>query len=55
MATMAGKLAAEVLAGQAGRWDAMAALPSPRFPGGRRLRSPLLVAAMLWFSLRDRL
>jgi gamma-glutamylputrescine oxidase len=33
----------------------MARVPTPRFPGGVTLRQPLLVAAMLWFSLRDRL
>lgn len=54
-ATLAGKLAAEVLAGQAGRWDMMAEVPTPRFPGGAMLRSPLLVAGMLWYALRDRL
>jgi len=32
----------------------MARVPSSRFPGGAALRSPLLVLAMLWFSLRDR-
>ena len=54
LATLGGKLAAEVLAGQAGRFDLMASLPSPRFPGGASFRSPLLVLAMLWYSLRDR-
>ena len=54
-ATLAGKLAAEVLAGQAGRWDMMAEVPTPRFPGGAMLRAPLLVAGMLWYALRDRL
>jgi gamma-glutamylputrescine oxidase len=55
MATLGGKLAAEAIAGQAERFDILARLPSPRFPGGVMLRWPLLVAAMLWFSLRDRL
>ena len=55
IATLGGKLLAEAIAGQAERFDLMAALPSPRFPGGAALRTPLLVAAMLWFSLRDRL
>lgn len=52
---MAGKLMAEALAGQADRFDLMASLPQPRFPGGVALRWPLLVLAMTWFSLRDRL
>lgn len=55
MATLAGKLMAEALRGQAERFDLMAALPTPRFPGGAALRWPLLVLAMTWFSLRDRL
>ncbi|SNT19028.1 NAD(P)/FAD-dependent oxidoreductase [Tropicimonas sediminicola] len=55
MATLAGQIAAETIAGQAERFDVMARVPSPRFPGGSALRSPLLVLAMLWFSLRDRL
>jgi len=55
MATLAGRLLAEALAGQAERFDLMATLPSPGFPGGTLLRWPLLVLAMSWFSLRDRL
>lgn len=55
MATMGGRLLAEAIAGQAERFDLMASVPTPRFPGGASLRWPLLVAAMLWFSLRDRL
>lgn len=55
MATMAGAIAAETVAGQAERWDVMAALPSPPFPGGTRYRHALMVLAMIWFSLRDRL
>jgi len=55
MATLGGKLAAEAIAGQAERFDLMASVPTPRFPGGIALRWPLLVAGMLWFSLRDRL
>lgn len=55
MATLAGKLLAEAVAGQAGRFDVMANLPMPRFPGGPALRWPLLLLAMTWFSMRDRL
>lgn len=54
MATLAGQIAAETIAGQAERFDVMARVPSPRFPGGAALRWPLLVLGMLWFSLRDR-
>ncbi|MCL4674982.1 MAG: FAD-binding oxidoreductase [Pararhodobacter sp.] len=55
MATLGGKLLAEAIGGQAERFDLMAQVPTPAFPGGASLRWPLLVAAMLWFSLRDRL
>jgi len=55
MGTLGGKLMAEAIAGQAERFDLMASVPSPAFPGGASLRWPLLVAAMLWFSLRDRI
>lgn len=55
LATMAGQIAAEAIAGQAQRFDLMAQVPTLRFPGGAALRSPLLVLAMVWFSLRDRL
>jgi gamma-glutamylputrescine oxidase len=55
IATLAGKLMAEAVAGQAGRFDVFATLPQPRFPGGAALRWPLLVLAMSWYALRDRL
>ncbi|MCB2115898.1 MAG: FAD-binding oxidoreductase [Rhodobacteraceae bacterium] len=55
LATLGGKLAAEAIAGQAERFDLMASVPTPPFPGGTALRWPLLVLAMVWFSLRDRL
>lgn len=55
MATMAGRVLAEAVAGQAERFDLMARLPQPRFPGGVALRWPMLVLAMTWYSLRDRL
>jgi len=51
----AGKLMAEAIAGQAGRFDIMASLPTPGFPGGGALRAPLLTLAMTWFAMRDRL
>ena len=55
MATLAGKLMAEAVAGNSSGFDLMASLPQPRFPGGAALRWPLLVLAMTWFSMRDRL
>ncbi|MEM7547233.1 MAG: FAD-binding oxidoreductase [Pseudomonadota bacterium] len=55
MATMAGALAAEAVAGQAERFDLLRTIPHARFPGGVALRWPLLVLAMVWYSMRDRL
>ena len=55
LATLAGKLLAEAVAGQAGRFDLLASLPQVRFPGGPGFRHPLLVLAMTWYGLRDRL
>ncbi|MBS0123238.1 NAD(P)/FAD-dependent oxidoreductase [Thetidibacter halocola] len=54
-AVQAGKLLAEAVRGQSAGFDAFTALPTPRFPGGVALRNPLLVLAMTWFALRDRL
>jgi gamma-glutamylputrescine oxidase len=53
MGGMAGRLAAEAIAGQAERFDLFGRLHHLPFPGGRWLRTPALVLAMLWFRLRD--
>jgi gamma-glutamylputrescine oxidase len=55
MATLAGKVLAEAVAGQAERFDVMASVPQASFPGGAALRWPFLVLAMVWYSMRDRL
>jgi gamma-glutamylputrescine oxidase len=55
LATLAGQIVAETINGQASRFDLMARLRTPVFPGGTLLRYPMLIAAMLWFSLRDKL
>jgi len=55
LATLAGQIASEAIAGQAERFDMMANVPTLRFPGGPKLRSPLLVLAMIWYSLRDKI
>ncbi|HBO11802.1 MAG TPA: FAD-dependent oxidoreductase, partial [Halieaceae bacterium] len=55
IATLAGKILAEVISGSAERFDIMAGMPTRRFPGGTLLRFPGLVAGMLFYSLRDRL
>ncbi len=52
---LAGRLVAEVIAGQAERFDVFAAIPHARFPGGRALRVPALLLATTYFRLRDML
>lgn len=54
-ATHAGKLMAEAVRGEADGFETLSRVPAPAFPGGAALRTPLLVLAMTWFSLRDRL
>ncbi len=55
MATLAGKLMAEVVGGTTANFDVMSQLKTPTFPGGALLRWPLLVLAMTYYSMRDRL
>ena len=55
MATLAGRVLAEAVAGQSARFDTFNAIPQQPFPGGPAMRWPLLVLAMTWYSLRDRL
>jgi gamma-glutamylputrescine oxidase len=50
---LAGKVLAEVIAGQAERYDLFARLPHRPFPGGKLLRTPSLALGMLWYRLRD--
>ena len=53
LATIAGKLIAEAIAGQSERFDVFARLEHRNFPGGRLLRTPALVLAMMWYRIRD--
>jgi gamma-glutamylputrescine oxidase len=55
LTSLAGKLVAEAVAGTAERFDVFARLPHRDFPGGRLLRRPSLVLAMLYYRLRDML
>jgi gamma-glutamylputrescine oxidase len=50
---MAGKLAADAIAGQASGFDVLARLRHRRFPGGAALRTPTLVLGMLYHRMRD--
>ena len=54
-ATQAGRMMALAIQGETDGFDTMARLPTPRFPGRGALRTPLLVLAMSWYALRDRL
>lgn len=52
---LAGRLMAEAIDNQAGRFDAFAALPHYDFPGGRTFRVPMLTMGAWWYGMRDRL
>ncbi len=55
MATLSGKLMAQAIIGDGDGFDTLSRVPTPRFPGGARARTPLLALAMTWYALRDRL
>jgi gamma-glutamylputrescine oxidase len=50
---LAGKLAAEAIAGHAERFDTFARIPHSRFPGGGAFRVPTLLLATSYYRLRD--
>jgi gamma-glutamylputrescine oxidase len=50
-----GKLLAEAVAGSMERFDVLAKLPAPAFPGGKLLRWPTMAAGLSYYALRDRL
>jgi gamma-glutamylputrescine oxidase len=54
-ATHAGYLMARAIEGEDDGFETMRCIPTPAFPGGGALRTPLLVLAMSWYALRDRL
>lgn len=54
-APFAGKVVAEALCGERDTFELFGRVPVPPFPGGPALRGPTLVAAMLFYALRDRL
>ncbi|WP_274630054.1 NAD(P)/FAD-dependent oxidoreductase [Arvimicrobium flavum] len=55
LSNFVGKLYAETIAGNRDRLKLLEDLKIPAFPGGSRLRAPLLFLALNWFALRDRI
>ena len=55
LAPYTGKVVADALCGERAAFDLLGRVPGPAFPGGPALRWPTLVAAMLFYALRDRL
>jgi gamma-glutamylputrescine oxidase len=54
LSNFVGKLYAETVCGNRDRLKLIEDLNIPAFPGGRRLRAPLLFLALNWYALRDR-
>ena len=54
-ATHAGKLISMAINGQQDGFNTMASIPIKSFPGGARYKTPLLVLAMSWYALRDKI
>ena len=52
---LAGRVLAEALRGQAGRFDAFADLPHYPFPGGRLFQVPFSAIGAWYYTLRDKL
>ena len=55
IAPFTGKAIADALCGERDAFELLGRVPVPPFPGGAALRWPTLVAAMLFYALRDRL
>ncbi len=54
LSNYSGKMYADSIAGNSSELDLLKQLKIPPFPGGARLRSPLLFLALTWYALRDR-
>ena len=54
-ATHAGKLISMAINGQQDGFNTMASIPIKSFPGGARYKTPLLILAMSWYALRDKI
>lgn len=54
LANYCGKLYADEVSGRTSELDAFRALKIRAFPGGARMRSPLLFLALTWYSMMDK-
>jgi gamma-glutamylputrescine oxidase len=54
LSNYSGKMYADTIAGNASELDVLKDLKIPPFPGGARMRKPLLFLALTWYALRDR-
>lgn len=55
MATMGGKMLADMVQGDSEHFDLFQKVPKMGFPGNALMRWPLLAAAMTYYAIRDRL
>ena len=55
LSVIGGKLLAQAVQGDTERFDALARLPAIPFPGGQRLRKPMISAALAWYKVVDAL
>jgi gamma-glutamylputrescine oxidase len=55
LTTLIGEMVAELAVGDSRNFDLFGKIPHRAFPGGKFLRSPIYVAAMLYSALMDRL
>jgi gamma-glutamylputrescine oxidase len=53
LATLGGRLIGDAIAGTAERFDVLADIPQPKYPGGALLREPILALGFLHIRLRD--
>lgn len=55
LTTLVGELVAEAMKGDSRNFDLFGRIPKRAFPGGKMLRTPIYIAAMLYSAMRDRL
>ncbi len=55
LGALAGQLIAQAIAGTAERFDVLAGIPQPKYPGGLPMRGPTLALGFSYIWLRDRL